>query len=756
MKATVAPPELKLESRKTITRRHNINRRLVWRLVLAGMLFALALFVRLRAVDSLPADFDEDDYLRAGQFYAQHIAAGDVEGVINESYNYEHPPLTKLLYGTVLFTTRDANAYANPVNALTGDQEASESIISQVRPLRTFSAVFGALTVGLVALVSPLAALMVALNSWHIKYTSQAYLEALPCIFAALTLLLLTRSRKNGDSWFWAAALTLGITAAGKYLYAVGGFAAIGWLLWRERHSWKLILAWGALALCSFYIFDPALWPDPLGRLVQSLTFSLNYTTGTQVQQSVFGWAQPANWLLTAVPTQLQALKDPSVFPLMLDGLFSVLGLLAIRPMWRARAGKLFVLWFGVNMFFLFFWPTKWPQYILTVTVPISIMAARTIRISAGKLRYQWQHRRAASFSEKRERREALFWLTPSLVLLGLLVLYPLLLQTALATTYFQITNLREGAPGLLNAFGRGLLGVPAGSSTRIPYVGTGAIFSLLMDQTFVPTIRFNFVWAAITMTLATVLGLWLANLLQRRGLRRRIFWRTIFILPWAIPEFVGALIWSTLFDDVSGGVNNFITSVDATGRLQVKWLSDPNPVIDFVRILNPLTDFLNSLHLNPLSGLVELLAESLSTSPAFWVLTLVGVWVSFPFMMLVSTVALRSIPMEVAEAARVDGAKGHLMWRYITWPLIRPSIWSGVLLRGILLFNAFQIPLMIISGNSRSGTTTLSLYAYQQISFLYGYSGAALVNTIIMGLVAGMVWIFNQRTRVVEGVDYI
>ncbi len=375
-----------------------------WRILAILVVFAVALGLRLRAVGLLGTDFDEDDYLRAGQLYAQHLADGDWAGVVNERENYEHPPLTKLAYGAILLS-EGPTAYARPVMALKGAKNGSELIAQKAHRLRVFSAIIGAVTATAVALVNPLAGLLVAVNSWHIKYTSQAMIEALPCLFATLTLLLLRHSRRSGGWAFWLAAVALGLTAAGKYLYAVAGVAAVIWLIWREyrlladatagepaplgpRLLRRLapILAWSALALLVFYLFDPALWPNPIGRLRESLAFSTAYAGGAQVQATGYGWEQPLYWLFGSVPWH------PGVFVVLLDGVFSVIGLIALRRTWQRD--RLLALWFGTMLLFLFVWPTKWPQYILTVTVPIALLAAGRIGDWGAQIRQWWRTRR--------------------------------------------------------------------------------------------------------------------------------------------------------------------------------------------------------------------------------------------------------------------------------------------------------------------------------------------------------------------------
>ena len=718
------------------------------------LIFALALLLRVRAAYSLPADYDEDDYLRAGQLYAQHIAAGDLAAIVNERANYEHPPLTKLVFGAILFATQPPASYAQPVEIPASDVPAKPAIAEQVRPLRLFGAGVGALTAAIVALANPLAGLLVAINSWHVKYTSQAMLEALPCLFATLALLSLRRSRRDADGWWWVAAAALGLSVAGKYLYGVGGLAAAIWMLRRERRTtnherppaknlgamrsrWSLVAAWGALALLCFYAADPALWPDPIGRMRESLLFSVGYSTTGQVQAAGLGWAYQLAWLFGAAPWH------PGIAPLMLDGLFALLALLAWRGMWRDE--RLVSLWFAVNLAFLFVWPTKWPQYLLALTVPISFGAAYWLRrnVPAGLAR--WRAWRAGG---GRFERGALLWLLPGLILLGVTIVYPLLLQGALSMTQFNALNLRGGASGLWFAFLRGLVGLPP--LPKAPaYFGLGGLTDVLGWPDFLPILRFNILWVLVSMALATALGLWLATLLQRRGLRGRSAWRLLFILPWAIPEFVGALIFSTLFDDLFGPIN-------ALTGLKTDWLSDKAPSLNAAGFVKPLVDQLAAWHLAPLSETLNFLAGALTTTKAFWVLVLLSVWVAFPFMMLIGTAALRTIPAEVHDAARVDGASGWALWRAITWPLIRPTVLAGALLRGILLFNAFHIPLMLTNEPDRAGTMTLAMVGYFILRYDTDYTFAALMNSVVLGVAFLLIWYYNRQTKVVEGVDYV
>jgi ABC-type sugar transport system permease subunit len=590
----------------------------------------------------------------------------------------------------------------------------------------------------------------------------------LPCLFATLTLLMLRRSHRNGDSWWWVAAVMLGFSAAGKYLYGVGGLAAVIWMLWRAKNqerapagstknhvtqsgSWlalrvpvlssrrTLILTavWIFMALLAFYAADPALWPDPVTRMRESILFSVGYTTGAQVQQTGLGWAYQLAWLSGAVPWH------PGIAPLLLDGLFVLLGALAWRDMWRTE--RLISLWFLVNLLFLFFWPTKWPQYILALTVPVSFGAAYWLRAELPAMWARWRAWRGAA---QRFDRGVMLWLLPGIILFGVTILYPLLLQGALSMTQFNTANLRGGATGLWLAFLRGLIGL-APAQKAPAYFGLGGLVFVFGWPDFLPILRFNILWVVVSMALATALGLWLATCLQQRGLRGRTAWRLLFILPWAIPEFVGALIFSTLFDDLFGPIN-------ALTGAKIDWLADTAPILNAGGAVKPLVDWLAARHLAPFSETLNFVAGALTTTKAFWVLVLLSVWVAFPFMMLIGTAALRAIPADTYDAARVDGAAGWTLWRTITWPLIRPTVLAGTLLRGILLFNAFHIPLMLTNEPDRAGTVTLAMVGYFVLRYDTDYTFAALMNSVVLGVALVLIWFYNRQTKIVEGVNYV
>ena len=206
------------------------------RAALALAVTALALGLRLRAATLLPIDYDEDDYLRAGQQIAEAIRVGDWGALTELNYRTEHPQLGKLVYGLALATlpaapeVPDRPSSAPPAGSLPQPH---------LRVARTAAVALGTAEVLLLALISPAAGLLLAVHTFTIKYTSQVMLEALPAFTSALALVAYAQASRRGqvglNGWHLLSAIALGLTASGKYLYCLVGLAILAdWL----RRTW--------------------------------------------------------------------------------------------------------------------------------------------------------------------------------------------------------------------------------------------------------------------------------------------------------------------------------------------------------------------------------------------------------------------------------------------------------------------------------------------------------------------------------------
>jgi sugar lactone lactonase YvrE len=234
---------------------------------------------------------------------------------------------------------------------------------------RVITVVFGTLQVLVLSLVNPLAGALLAIHTMAVKYTAEIYLEAVPAFAVTASFLAYDRVRRQGDrtaGWrFWLSAALLGMAAASKYPYAAVGLAMVPFIVWQHRRRPWNILLYTLLALGVFFALNPLLWPDPVGRLLDSLRFHGAYTQSAEVARYDHPWWQPIRWMRGA------GVWHPGVFWFPFD-LFIFLASLVGLP-FLTRRNRLFLAWFVTGWAILFLWPTKWPQYTLVVTPAICL-----------------------------------------------------------------------------------------------------------------------------------------------------------------------------------------------------------------------------------------------------------------------------------------------------------------------------------------------------------------------------------------------
>jgi hypothetical protein len=305
----------------------------------------------------LPVDYDEPVYIGAAARYAAALQTHDWAALLQNQDSIEHPALVKLLYAI----------------ATTGRGVGPEAL----QAARTTSLVFGVLQVALLALLNPVAGFFLAIHTMAIKYTSQAYLEALPAFSSLLAIVAYERSMHKPplNRWLVVSAIALGVTAASKYTYLVAALVIVPLLIGRNlRRPW-LITFYGGIALLTFLLLDVQLWSDPLGRLWQSLSFHPAYAQSSHVQAMGLPWYQQLYYLSRPAPWH------PGIFSLPWDTLTFVLGMVGLLFLCRRR--PIYALWLVLGMAVLLLWPTRWPQYTLIVLAPLCLSAATLLGASA-------------------------------------------------------------------------------------------------------------------------------------------------------------------------------------------------------------------------------------------------------------------------------------------------------------------------------------------------------------------------------------
>ena len=174
----------------------------------------------------------------------------------------------------------------------------------------------------------------------------------------------------------------------------------------------------------------------------------------------------------------------------------------------------------------------------------------------------------------------------------------------------------------------------------------------------FFKVFGWNLTFALLSVVLPFAVGLLLANALQDDRMRGKPLYRSLLILPYAIPGFISIIIWRGLLNDQIGPVNNMLNAI---GISDVPFL------------------------LNPLWAKISMI--------------LVNVWLGFPYMFLICSGALQAVPAELKEAARVDGAGASRVFRTITLPLL--LVGTAPLLIGSFAFNFnnFALPFILTNG---------------------------------------------------------
>lgn len=239
-------------------------------------------------------------------------------------------------------------------------------------------------------------------------------------------------------------------------------------------------------------------------------------------------------------------------------------------------------------------------------------------------------------------------------------------------------------------------------------FVGFDNFAHLFRTNEFTQSVGNTLEFAGVTVAIEVILGLMLA-LLVNRAFRMRGMLRAAILFPWALPTALNAIIWRWMYN-TDFGVFNYLLSI--VGVEPVNWLGSP--------------------------------------SSAMASMMFVAIWKTSSFMALIILTGLQTIPVELYEAARIDGANPWEQFRRITFPLVTPSIILSLLLRTMDAFRSFELPFALTQGGPAGTTQTLSLYGYRQLfQFLRFDRGSAVsVVQFLMLLVLGIGYIMLLRRR--------
>ncbi|NOZ02059.1 MAG: sugar ABC transporter permease [Deltaproteobacteria bacterium] len=232
-------------------------------------------------------------------------------------------------------------------------------------------------------------------------------------------------------------------------------------------------------------------------------------------------------------------------------------------------------------------------------------------------------------------------------------------------------------------------------------------------DTNFYFTLGVTVMWTVLNVVLHVAIGLALALVLSDSKLRGRAWYRVLLIVPWAVPNYITALVWKWIFNTQYGPANAFLALI---GLNPVDWLGR-----------SFLTNFAANLVTNT--------------------------WLGFPFMMVVALGALQSIPRDLYEAAEMDGAGRWARFTNVTMPLLKPALFPAIILGSIWTFNMFNVVYLVSGGAPDNQSNILITEAYRAFRVLKNFGMAAAYSLIIFVILAVYTSLTNRLTRAAENV---
>jgi arabinogalactan oligomer/maltooligosaccharide transport system permease protein len=305
--------------------------------------------------------------------------------------------------------------------------------------------------------------------------------------------------------------------------------------------------------------------------------------------------------------------------------------------------------------------------------------------------------------------RLAYLYILPAFFVMAFITFYPLLYQFWMSITDFQLKHLRLMNPdyiGLDNFVNVLVRGLP------------------VTNYDFLRILVFNLFWTFINVFLHVAIGILIAIALNTEGLPGKRIYRSLFVIPWALPSLISGMVWANMWHDKFGATNLLLQELGLRG--DIRWLLETQPVVNLPQIGLVL----------PLSFIAVLIAN---------------VWLGWPFMMVIATGALQSIPKELYEAADVDGAtRWQQFWR-ITLPLIRPAMVPAIMIGIMMTFNQFNIIFFVTGGGPLGLTEILVTQGFKLVNPQGWYGVASAFNIIVFIILAVITLITNRVSRATE-----
>jgi len=246
------------------------------------------------------------------------------------------------------------------------------------------------------------------------------------------------------------------------------------------------------------------------------------------------------------------------------------------------------------------------------------------------------------------------------------------------------------------NSFAKRWLGtwLPDGWTTDW-YVSAWKEFQL--DAILIVTVEV--VFAVVFLAQCLFIGLFLAILLDQR-IKGESFFRTVYVLPFAISAIVTGVAWKWLMNPAAG-LNAIFDSV-GLDFLQNKWFAEPN---------------------------IGIIAIAIAAA-----------WTMSGYTMALYLAGLRGVPSELRDASRIDGASGFQYYRHIAIPLVTPVTFTALIILGTITLRLFDLVAAMTGGGPAFATDTPAFFMFQTTFQQYRYSQGAAIGVVMLILALGLI----------------
>ena len=289
----------------------------------------------------------------------------------------------------------------------------------------------------------------------------------------------------------------------------------------------------------------------------------------------------------------------------------------------------------------------------------------------------------------------ALFLILPGMAAFLFFNLWPIVYSIYLAFTNAQLGNFPIQAP----------------SAPPLRFVGLENFRWILSDEKFRNAFFWTWIFVVTSVTLKVLAGIFLSLLYNSRYVKGRMVYRSLLIIPWALPLLFSVTVWKFMFDPIFGPINQLLKSIGVENL--PNWINDP--------------------------------------LWAFLALNIIEVWLAYPFMITVITAALQSVPDTLVEAAIIDGANYWQRIRHVVLPIVGKPIAFATILTSAASFQYFMVPYIYNAGLFED--KFILLYGFRKAFGATPHYGRAAAVMIIATIVLAVYMFVNVRiTRLQEG----